>query len=119
MSLVVFDVDHFKRVNDTLGHQAGDDVLRRVAQVLAAAARDIDLVARYGGEEFTVILPNCTLDDAVRVAERMRSSLSGHPRLEGRHPERRRRRHPQQRGRRGKPDRGRRRGDVHLEAGRS
>jgi two-component system cell cycle response regulator len=83
VSLVVFDVDHFKRVNDTFGHQAGDDVLRQVAQVLAAAARDVDLVARYGGEEFTVILPNCNLDDAVRVAERMRSSLSGHPRLEG------------------------------------
>ncbi|MDQ1394223.1 MAG: hypothetical protein QOF30_3200, partial [Acidimicrobiaceae bacterium] len=77
LSLVVFDVDHFKRVNDTLGHQAGDGVLRQVAQMLAAAARDVDLVARYGGEEFTVILPNCSLDDAVRVAERMRSSLSG------------------------------------------
>ncbi len=77
LSLVVFDVDYFKRVNDSLGHQAGDDVLRRVAKALAAAARDIDLVARYGGEEFTVILPNCSLDDAVRVAERMRSGVSG------------------------------------------
>ena len=76
LSLVVFDVDHFKRVNDTYGHQAGDDVLRRVAQGLARAARDVDLVARYGGEEFTVILPDCSLDDAVRVAERMRSEMS-------------------------------------------
>jgi two-component system cell cycle response regulator len=83
LSLVIFDVDHFKRVNDTLGHQAGDDVLRQVAQELGATARDIDLVARYGGEEFTVILPNCSLDDAVRVAERMRSSLSENPRLTG------------------------------------
>jgi two-component system, cell cycle response regulator len=77
LSLVVFDVDNFKRVNDTLGHQAGDDVLRQVGHAMAAAARDVDLVARYGGEEFTVILPNCSLDDAVRVAERMRSGLSG------------------------------------------
>lgn len=83
LSLVVFDVDHFKRVNDSLGHQAGDDVLRHVAQVLAAAARDIDLVARYGGEEFTVILPNCSLDDGVRVAERMRSGISVDRRLAG------------------------------------
>ncbi len=83
LSLVVFDVDHFKRVNDTYGHQAGDDVLRRVAQVLAGAARDVDLVARYGGEEFTVILPDCSLDDAVRVAERMRSGLPVDPHLAG------------------------------------
>ncbi|MDQ6946729.1 MAG: sensor domain-containing diguanylate cyclase, partial [Actinomycetota bacterium] len=83
LSLVVLDVDHFKRVNDTSGHQAGDDVLRRVAQVLAKTARDVDLVARYGGEEFTAILPNCNLDDAVGVAERMRSGLSEDPRLAG------------------------------------
>ena len=83
LSLVIFDVDHFKKVNDTLGHQAGDDVLRHVAEVLASAARDIDLVARYGGEEFTVILPNCSLEDAVGVAERMRSGLSGDLRLAG------------------------------------
>jgi len=83
LSLIVFDIDHFKRVNDTLGHQAGDGVLRRVAQVLARTARDVDLVARYGGEEFTVILPSCSVDDAVRVAERMRSGLSEDSRLEG------------------------------------
>jgi diguanylate cyclase (GGDEF)-like protein len=83
LSLVVFDVDHFKRVNDTLGHQAGDDVLRQVAAVLAGAARDIDLVARYGGEEFTVVLPDCSLADAVQVAERMRSCLSGNLRTGG------------------------------------
>lgn len=83
VSLVVFDVDNFKRVNDTRGHQAGDEVLRHVAHALAATARDIDLVARYGGEEFTVILPNCNLDDAVRVAERMRSSVHDDPQLEG------------------------------------
>lgn len=83
LSVVVFDVDYFKRVNDTYGHQAGDEVLRQVAQVLTTAARDIDLVARYGGEEFTAILPNCNLDDAVRVAERMRSGISADVRLPG------------------------------------
>jgi two-component system cell cycle response regulator len=83
LAMVVFDVDFFKRVNDTLGHQAGDAVLRQVAQVLAATARDVDLVARYGGEEFTVVLPNCSLDDAAGVAERMRSGVTAHPRLAG------------------------------------
>ena len=76
LSLIVFDVDHFKQVNDTLGHPAGDDVLRHVAQSLVGAAREIDLVARYGGEEFTVILPNCGLEDAMGVAERMRTSAT-------------------------------------------
>ncbi|MDP9075449.1 MAG: sensor domain-containing diguanylate cyclase [Actinomycetota bacterium] len=76
LCLVVLDVDHFKQVNDTLGHPAGDEVLRRVARSLATAAREIDLVARYGGEEFTVILPECSLEDGLRVAERMRSGVS-------------------------------------------
>jgi len=76
LCLVVLDVDHFKRVNDSLGHPAGDDVLRHVARSLAIAAREIDLVARYGGEEFTVILPGCSLEDGLRVAERMRAGVS-------------------------------------------
>ena len=76
LCLVVLDVDHFKAVNDSLGHPAGDDVLRHVARSLATAAREIDLVARYGGEEFTVILPGCSLEDGLRVAERMRAGVS-------------------------------------------
>ncbi len=83
LSLIVFDVDHFKAVNDTLGHLAGDDVLRCVAQALVGAAREIDLVARYGGEEFTVILPNCSLADAMGVAERMRTSATVDLRISG------------------------------------
>jgi diguanylate cyclase (GGDEF)-like protein len=83
LSLVVFDVDHFKQVNDTLGHQAGDDVLRYVAKSLATTAREIDLVARYGGEEFIVILPDCSLEDAMGVAERMRSGVSRDPGMRG------------------------------------
>jgi diguanylate cyclase (GGDEF)-like protein len=71
LSLVVFDVDHFKVINDTYGHLAGDEVLRAIAEVLAGAVRDMDLVARYGGEEFAVILPRCDQHDGVRVVERI------------------------------------------------
>ena len=71
LSLVVFDVDHFKTINDTRGHLGGDEVLRSLAEVLAAAVREMDLVARYGGEEFAVILPRCDQHDAIRVVERI------------------------------------------------
>jgi two-component system cell cycle response regulator len=72
LSLVVFDIDHFKRINDTRGHLAGDEVLRAVGNVMAGAVREMDLVARYGGEEFAVVLPRCDQHDAVRVVERIR-----------------------------------------------
>jgi diguanylate cyclase (GGDEF)-like protein len=73
LSLVVFDVDHFKAINDTRGHLGGDEVLRAIAAVLSAAVREMDLVARYGGEEFAVILPRCDQHDAIRVVERITS----------------------------------------------
>jgi two-component system, cell cycle response regulator len=79
LSLIVLDVDHFKRVNDTLGHQAGDEVLRRIAVALAEVAREVDLVARYGGEEFAVIVPGCTPEQAVEVASRMRAAVAACP----------------------------------------
>jgi diguanylate cyclase (GGDEF)-like protein len=79
LSLVVFDVDHFKVVNDTHGHQAGDEVLRHVARALSSVARDIDLVARYGGEEFAAILPACSRDQAIEVGERMRAAVAADP----------------------------------------
>jgi len=75
LSLLMLDVDHFKRVNDTHGHAAGDDVLRQVASVLKGTVRPYDVVARYGGEEFVVILPGAELHDAIVVAERVRSAL--------------------------------------------
>jgi two-component system cell cycle response regulator len=75
LSLVVLDVDHFKRVNDTYGHPVGDDVLRAIAGALSGEARELDLVARYGGEEFAVILPDCSPADALGVTERMRASV--------------------------------------------
>lgn len=76
ISLVLVDLDHFKRLNDTLGHQAGDKVLKAVATTLARACRPSDLVARYGGEEFVVILPGASGEAAARVAERLRAGVA-------------------------------------------
>ncbi|GHD54412.1 GGDEF domain-containing protein [Thalassobaculum fulvum] len=77
LCLLMADIDHFKVFNDTHGHSVGDQVLRLVARVLSEAVRPGDLVARYGGEEFTVILPDCNLDEAARIAERIRDRI-GH-----------------------------------------
>jgi two-component system cell cycle response regulator len=76
LSLVLLDVDHFKALNDTFGHQAGDDVLREVALTLQRAARSEDIVSRYGGEEFAVLMPDCDEDEAATVAERLRLAVS-------------------------------------------
>jgi two-component system, cell cycle response regulator len=76
LSLVVLDVDHFKAVNDTHGHQAGDEVLRHIARALSSVAREIDLVARNGGEEFVAVLPACSREQAVVVGERMRAAVA-------------------------------------------
>jgi diguanylate cyclase (GGDEF)-like protein len=81
LSLVLFDVDRFKAVNDTRGHQAGDHVLRQVASALRGAARDVDLVARQGGEEFAAILPDCSCHQAIEVAERMRAAIAAIPEI--------------------------------------
>ncbi len=83
LSLIVFDVDHFKNVNDTRGHLGGDEVLRAIGSVLAGAVRDMDLVARYGGEEFAVILPRCDQHDAIRVVERVTASMKEPSELQG------------------------------------
>ena len=76
VSLLVFDVDHFKQVNDTYGHQTGDAVLREVADALVANTKNYDVAARYGGDEFVVLLPGCNRDDAIRVAERVRHGIA-------------------------------------------
>jgi len=76
-SLMLVDVDHFKKFNDTYGHQAGDEVLRGVAKVLFANVRESDIVCRYGGEEFAVIMPGAVGDEARRTAERIRSAVQG------------------------------------------
>jgi diguanylate cyclase (GGDEF)-like protein/PAS domain S-box-containing protein len=72
LSLLLVDVDHFKRVNDRFGHQEGDRVLRAVAVALAASVREQDIVARFGGEEFAILLPHTDLDAAIVVAEHVR-----------------------------------------------
>jgi diguanylate cyclase (GGDEF)-like protein len=74
-SALMMDVDHFKRYNDTHGHQRGDDVLKGVGAVLLEATREIDCAARYGGEEFFVLLPETGIADAADVAERIRARL--------------------------------------------
>jgi diguanylate cyclase (GGDEF)-like protein len=79
LTVVMFDLDHFKTVNDRHGHVAGDHVLRQFGQIMSRTARETDLVARYGGEEFSVLLPNTTAAQGQRLAERVRKSTEGHP----------------------------------------
>src|SRR5471032_134618 len=77
ISCMYLDIDHFKRVNDTVGHQGGDEVLREVAQRIKAELRLSDALARFGGEEFVVLLIDADLDSAAFVAERIRASVAG------------------------------------------
>jgi two-component system, cell cycle response regulator len=77
LTLVLVDLDHFKVLNDRYGHQAGDEVLRKVGAVLRAACRESDTPARYGGEEFAVLLPSCGTAQALDAAERIRDLIAG------------------------------------------
>ena len=79
MSLLMIDVDHFKQVNDTHGHQVGDDVLREIAQRMMAGLRATDMLARWGGEEFIALLRHCDLEAAFEIAEKLRESVAGEP----------------------------------------
>ncbi len=76
VSVLLADVDNFKDFNDTAGHQAGDEALRRVAQVMKDAARRSDIVARYGGEEFVLVLPETNMEGARELAERIREQVA-------------------------------------------
>jgi diguanylate cyclase (GGDEF)-like protein len=75
LGLILLDIDNFKSVNDTYGHQQGDAVLRHVAWVLADSSREVDYPARYGGEELAVILPHTDLEGAYAIAERIRAAV--------------------------------------------
>ncbi len=76
LSFVIMDVDYFKQYNDTFGHLEGDEVLQRLARIISGEIREEDCGCRYGGEEFTVILPETSIEDALRVAERIRKNFS-------------------------------------------
>jgi diguanylate cyclase (GGDEF)-like protein len=75
LTVMIIDLDHFKHINDTFGHQAGDRVLEEVGDVIQSTTRRSDLTARYGGEEFCVALPKTELDKALEIAERLREAL--------------------------------------------
>ncbi len=79
LALLVIDLDHFKRINDIYGHLVGNEVLKRVAQIIREGVREGDIVCRYGGEEFTVILPQATIDVALQIAERLRKVIAESP----------------------------------------
>jgi diguanylate cyclase (GGDEF)-like protein len=76
LSLVLVDIDHFKQWNDRLGHAAGDEILRRVADVMNRLIRETDVLARYGGEEFALIAPNTETAGAIQLAEKIRSTIA-------------------------------------------
>ena len=78
-SLIMFDIDYFKKINDTYGHQAGDEVIRATAQAVKTEVRTTDIVGRYGGEEFGVILIDTKGQGALNLAQRLRQRIESHP----------------------------------------
>lgn len=78
LSLVIMDVDHFKKVNDTYGHQKGDEILKELAFIMRRFCRSNDVAARYGGEEFLLILPETKMAGAIQIAERIRLEMESH-----------------------------------------
>ncbi|MDR3762487.1 MAG: diguanylate cyclase [Acidobacteriota bacterium] len=86
LCLFFVDLDGFKQLNDTYGHLAGDAVLRNAAEKLSAAVREYDHVGRYGGDEFLVVLPDCNVESARMVAERVRQNIGCDPIMLGNHP---------------------------------
>ncbi len=79
VSVLMLDLDHFKAVNDTFGHMAGDAVLRETGRRIRGVLRTYDVVGRYGGEEFVIVLPGCESDAALALAERIRAAIGGTP----------------------------------------
>jgi diguanylate cyclase (GGDEF)-like protein len=85
LSCIFFDVDHFKRVNDTYGHEAGDAVLKTISATALGQCRQPDILGRYGGEEFFMILPETDLEQAGALAERLRQAIESQISLAGQH----------------------------------
>ena len=79
MALLMVDVDHFKAVNDTYGHPVGDQVLKQIAEIMNASIRAYDWLGRQGGEEFLIIVPDCSPEGALALAERLRAQIAAHP----------------------------------------
>jgi diguanylate cyclase (GGDEF)-like protein len=75
-SILLIDLDYFKKINDTYGHLIGDEILKNIAKILKESLRNVDHIGRFGGEEFIVILPNTTLKNAVLVAEKVRDAIA-------------------------------------------
>lgn len=78
LSAILIDIDHFKQINDAHGHLAGDTVLREVVAIIEQMQRKSDVIARWGGEEFFLLLPDCTLNDAARLADQLRLRIRNH-----------------------------------------
>lgn len=78
LSVIIFDIDHFKDVNDTFGHLAGDHILKELSEVIKSRVRREEVVARYGGEEIIVLIPETSVDDAVKLAEQIRKRVDEH-----------------------------------------
>jgi diguanylate cyclase len=76
LTLFILDIDHFKNVNDTYGHQTGDMVLKIIVAQAQKVLREVDLLARYGGEEFAILLPNINIEKATEIANRIRDKIS-------------------------------------------
>jgi diguanylate cyclase (GGDEF)-like protein len=79
ISVLMLDLDHFKRINDSYGHPVGDEVLKTVGQVLRDSCRVYDVAGRYGGEEFCIVLPETQVENTTQVAERIRNRLATTP----------------------------------------
>ena len=75
ISLIIFDIDHFKNINDTYGHQIGDIVIQKTSEIIKNNIRKNDIACRYGGEEFVIFLYDCDIDDGYDIAEKIRQKV--------------------------------------------
>ncbi|MFT7860860.1 MAG: GGDEF domain-containing protein [Sulfurimonas sp.] len=78
LSIIFFDIDHFKRINDNFGHDVGDTVLKELSALIKTHIRESDIFARWGGEEFVVLLPNTPLKDAVLLGEKLQKAIKSY-----------------------------------------